>query len=196
MDGFDTCNILKMFFFAVNGGWKSLRSQLVLPLSAITSVYSSHHCARPSLCWISPKRDVLCKFHSLFELQSKSSRKWGNERFESPSEGKQIERKMGKNFFCRTGFPLARTRWVQSIFSSHCPLSSNQCHWLTSATLIIFPPEVFWECWELNLGLLSEKQVCYLYAMQPPLPPLCPELTIWPIQQFGQSESCGQMKQK
>ena len=30
-------------------------------------------------------------------------------------------------FFCRT-------RWVWSTFSSHCPLFSKQCHWLTTAT--------------------------------------------------------------
>ena len=41
-------------------------------------------------------------------------------------------------FFCRTGLPLARTRWVWSTFSSHCQLSSKQCRWLTSATWILF----------------------------------------------------------
>ena len=25
----------------------------------------------------------------------------------------------------------------------------------------------YWECWELNPGLQSQKQVCYLCAMQP-----------------------------
>ena len=30
--------------------------------------------------------------------------------------------------FCSTDLPLARTRWVQSTFSSPCPLSSNQHH--------------------------------------------------------------------
>ena len=42
-------------------------------------------------------------------------------------------------FFCRDGLPLARSRWVWSTFSSHCPLSSIQPHWLTSATSIFFP---------------------------------------------------------
>ena len=39
-----------------------------------------------------------------------------------------------------------RTRWVWSTFSSHCPLSSNQRRWLTSATSIILPLNFFWEC--------------------------------------------------
>ena len=34
---------------------------------------------------------------------------------------------------------LFYSRWVQSTFSSHCPLSSNQCRWLTSETTIVFP---------------------------------------------------------
>ena len=45
--------------------------------------------------------------------------------------------------FCSTGLPLARTRWVWSTFSRHSPLSSNQCHRWTSATLIIFPLKFF-----------------------------------------------------
>ena len=63
--------------------------------------------------------------------------------------------------------PLACTRWVRSTFSSHCLLSSNQCHWLTSATSIIVPLKFFWDSWESNPGQLDEKQVCYLCAMQP-----------------------------
>ena len=69
-------------------------------------------------------------------------------------------------FFGTTGLPPAWTRWVRSTFSSHCPHSSNQRRWLTSATWILFPLK-FWECWESNPGLLGEKQVCYLCAMQP-----------------------------
>ena len=69
--------------------------------------------------------------------------------------------------FCSTDLPLARTRWVQSRFSSHCPLSSHQRSWLTSETSIISSLKVFWERWELNLGPLGEKQVWYLCAMQP-----------------------------
>ena len=45
------------------------------------------------------------------------------------------------SYFCRTGLPLARTRWAWSTFSSHCPLSSNQHRWLTWATSIIFSSE-------------------------------------------------------
>ena len=48
------------------------------------------------------------------------------------------------------------------------PLSSYQRSWLTSATLIIFHLKFLWECCESNPGLLGEKQVCYLCAMQPP----------------------------
>ena len=42
--------------------------------------------------------------------------------------------------FCSTSLPLASTRRVQSTYSSHCPLSSKQRDWLTSATLTIFEP--------------------------------------------------------
>ena len=73
------------------------------------------------------------------------------------------------SYFFSTCLPLAGTRWVRSSFSSHCPLSSNQRHWLTSATSIIFPVNIFGECWESNPRLLGEKQVCYLCAMQPTL---------------------------
>ena len=31
-----------------------------------------------------------------------------------------------------------------------------------------FSSEYVWECWETNPGLLGEKQVCYLCAMQTP----------------------------
>ena len=41
--------------------------------------------------------------------------------------------------FCSTSLPLARTRCVWSTFSSHCPLSSKQRHWLIFVTLIISP---------------------------------------------------------
>ena len=50
--------------------------------------------------------------------------------------------------FCSTGLPQARTRWVQSTFSSHWPLSSSQCHWWTS--IDNFPLRNFWGCWESN----------------------------------------------
>ena len=69
--------------------------------------------------------------------------------------------------FCRTGLPLARTRWVGLTFSSNCPLSSNQRRWLTPSTTIIFPLKFLGECCELNPGLLSEMQVFNLCAMQP-----------------------------
>ena len=78
------------------------------------------------------------------------------------------------SLFCSTGLPLARTRWGQTTFSSHCLHSSNQRHWLTSATSVMFPQKTFQEHWESNLWLLVEKQVCYLCAMQPPPPPANP----------------------
>ena len=67
-------------------------------------------------------------------------------------------------FLCSTSLNLASTRWVQSTLSSLCPLSSKQCHRQISAA----STEIVWELWELNPGLLGEKQECYLCAMQPP----------------------------
>ena len=55
------------------------------------------------------------------------------------------------------------TRWARSTFSSRCPLSSNQSHWLTSATSIIFSEEKFREHWESNPGLLDEKHLCAMH---------------------------------
>ena len=49
------------------------------PLSAITTVCYSHHCAGPTVCWISVNKGVLLEFHLLFELQSGSSHKRGYE---------------------------------------------------------------------------------------------------------------------
>ena len=68
------------------------------------------------------------------------------------------------HIFCSTGLPPARTRWFRSRFSSHCPLSSNQRHWLASATSIIFPLKKFWECWDSNLGLLGASVLPLCYA--------------------------------
>ena len=71
--------------------------------------------------------------------------------------------------FCSTGMPPASTRWIWSTFLNHFPLSSNQQCCLTTATSIIFPLKIFQECWELNPGLLGEKQEHHLCAMQPPI---------------------------
>ena len=65
------------------------------PLSS-TSVCFCHHCAGPAVLCISVDKDVLCEFHWLLELQSKSSHKSRNSGYESLSEGKQIEWKMEK----------------------------------------------------------------------------------------------------
>ena len=73
--------------------------------------------------------------------------------------------------FCRTGLPLARIICVWSTLLSHSPLSSNQGCWWTSTTSIIFPQKSFGGLLEIEPGLLGEKQVCYLCAMQPPLSP-------------------------
>ena len=70
-------------------------------------------------------------------------------------------------FFCKKNlFLISFVSWVLSTFSSHCPLSINQRRQITSATLIIFTLKFLWKCWESNLGLLGEKQVSYLWAMQ------------------------------
>ena len=61
------------------------------------------------------------------------------------------------SFFGITSLPLAFTRWVQSTFSSHCPLSSKQRHWLTSAKVTIFSFEKYHESQELNLWQLGPE---------------------------------------
>ena len=53
--------------------------------------------------------------------------------------------------------PLASTRRVRSTFSSHCPLSSNQRHWLTSSMSVIFSSEFCCECWESHPGQLGPE---------------------------------------
>ena len=73
--------------------------------------------------------------------------------------------------FFSTSFPLASTRWVQSTFSSHYPLSSKQIHQLTSATVTIFPSEFFLG----NAGTQTRAawfaiKLCYHCAMAAPLP--------------------------
>ena len=67
-----------------------------------------------------------------------------------------------KIFFCSTSLPLASTRWVQLTLSSLCPL------FLSSAVNKPqqYQEKILWECQESNLGLLGEKQVCYLCAMK------------------------------
>ena len=56
-----------------------------------------------------------------------------------PPEAKKThsDEELSKTFWS-TGFPLARTRWVYSTISSHCPIPTKQHCWLTSATLIIY----------------------------------------------------------
>ena len=49
-------------------------------LSAITSVCSFHHRARPSVCWLSTKKDAFYELHWMFELQSCRSHKRRNDR--------------------------------------------------------------------------------------------------------------------
>ena len=73
---------------------QSYQKLLHQPLSAITSVCSSHHCARPLVCRISINKDALYEFR---EFQSRSSYKCGNEGYESLSKGKWINRKMEKD---------------------------------------------------------------------------------------------------
>ena len=47
------------------------------------------------MCWISVDKDVHNEFHWLFEFQSRSIHMCRNDEFESLSEGKQIEEKVG-----------------------------------------------------------------------------------------------------
>ena len=47
------------------------------PMSVITSVCSSHNCARGSVGWISVNKNVLYELHWLFELQSRISQMCG-----------------------------------------------------------------------------------------------------------------------
>ena len=63
--------------------------------------------------------------------------------------------------FCSSGFPLARTRWVWSKISSHSSLPSNQCCWLTSTPLIIFPLIFLGDCWNSNTRLASMLRLCH-----------------------------------
>ena len=47
-------------------------------------------------------------------------------RLVDPAEVSGIVYARIKSIFCSPSLPLARTRWVRSTFSSHCPLSSKQ----------------------------------------------------------------------
>ena len=49
-------------------------------LSTVTAVCSSHHCAKPSVCWISINKDVFYEFHWLTKLQSRYSLKCVNKK--------------------------------------------------------------------------------------------------------------------
>ena len=45
----------------------------------------------------------------------------------------------------------------------------------------------FPERWDMNMGLLGEKQVCYLFAMQPPIFAfLCGHYHYWSTSKLGQ----------
>ena len=83
--------------------------------------------------------------------------------------------RVAKLCFCSTGLPLARTRWVRSTLSSHCPLTSDQVHWFTSATAIIFPLKKI-----VNAGIQS--QGCWVrskYATSVQCSPLCHEIVFF-----------------
>ena len=64
--------------------------------------------------------------------------------------------------FCSAIIPLASTRWVRMTLSLSAVLSGavNKSQQLQEKNSR--------ECWELNPGLLSKKQICYFCAMQPP----------------------------
>ena len=61
--------------------------------------------------------------------------------------------------FCNTSLPQARTRWFRWILSSLCPLFKAA----PSISLCNIKRKFIW-----NPGLLGEKQLCYLCAVQPP----------------------------
>ena len=69
-----------------------------------------------------------------------------------------------KDFNYSTGLLLARTRWVRSIFSSHCPFFSHQRSWLTLATSINFPLKFVWECWEPGVDRWEASMILLFYA--------------------------------
>ena len=59
---------------------------------------------------------------------------------------------------CCTGLPFSRTSWVWSTFSSHCPLSYNQRHWLTSATSTIVTLKIFGNAGNWLWGFLVRSE--------------------------------------
>ena len=61
-----------------------------------TSVSSTHYRARPSVCWMIASKNIHKEFYWVFKLQSRCSYKFRNDGYESLSEGKWIEMKMGK----------------------------------------------------------------------------------------------------
>ena len=69
-------------------------------------------------------------------------------------------RQVLQSFFCflQQFLPLPSTKWVRSTFSSHCPLSSKQSSWSTTATLKK-KFKNFRENWEYNPGQLCCHQV-------------------------------------
>ena len=68
--------------------------------------------------------------------------------------------------FFSTSFPLASIRWVQSTFSSLCPLPSDQ--WRRTKNLSNIKI-IFWEHREANLDCWVRSPLCYT---APPLPVL------------------------
>ena len=71
--------------------------------------------------------------------------------------------RVGAHIFCSTSLLLASTKWFQLTFSSLCLLFQA----VPSINLSSIKKK-FLGCRELNTGLVGEKQVCYLWAMQPP----------------------------
>ena len=87
------------------------------------------------------------------------------------------------SLFCRTGLPLARTRWARSTFLGHCPdffgnaidflFGSSAIHFLSnifslSTALVISIVRKFRKYRDSNPERLSEKCKCYLCAMPSP----------------------------
>ena len=65
-------------------------------VSRVLLISSPHFQARPSVCWMIVSKNIHHEFYWVFKLQSRCSYKFRNDGYESLSEGKWIDMKMGK----------------------------------------------------------------------------------------------------
>ena len=75
-----------------------------------------------------------------------------------------------KIVFCRTSLPLASSRCVRSTFLSHCPLSSKQCRWLTSARSTNFSSEKYLGMLGIKPGAAGSGSKCANHCAMLPQP--------------------------